>query len=260
MAYLLAILIFLVTGAATFALYMLTLRHRERRLHLRLQEEDDWAAPEPLLGDMTAVLAEQLPMKQDKRSEIERELRVAGYYRPTALMEYAALRAVFIIAPLLAAGVIALYVDSLNATLWVWGSGVLLAISGYSLPRIYVYYRGQVRMHRIERALPTAMDMLVLCLGAGLNVLNSLQRVTMELAKAYPILAEEFAIIQRQAELRSLEFALSQFADRVGLPQARNLALMLGQSEGPGDRCRGCAQRVRRRLAYQHAATCRRNV
>ncbi len=40
--------------------------------------------------------------------------------------------------------------------------------------------------------------------------------------------------MRRQAELKSLEFAVVQFADRVGLPQAKNLAVILSQSESLG--------------------------
>src|SRR5206468_5798791 len=63
---------------------------------------------------------------------------------------------------------------------------------------------------------------------------NSLARVTDELRFAYPVLAEEFAIIRRQTELRSLEFALIQFAERVNMPQIRNLQVLLAQSENLG--------------------------
>jgi tight adherence protein C len=89
-------------------------------------------------------------------------------------------------------------------------------------------------MHIIERGLPTAIDMLTLSLGAGLNVLNSLQRVAQEVRRAFPVLGEELEIVRRQAELRTLEFALVQFADRVGLPQVRNLSVILSQSENLG--------------------------
>jgi tight adherence protein C len=76
--------------------------------------------------------------------------------------------------------------------------------------------------------------MLTLSLGAGLNVLNSLHRVSEEVKFAFPILGEELQIVGRQAELKTLEFALAQFADRVGLPQVRNLSVILSQSENLG--------------------------
>ena len=48
----------------------------------------------------------------------------------------------------------------------------------------------------------------------------ALGRVAVELRNSYPVLAEEFDITRRQAELRSLEHALDQLADRVRLAPA----------------------------------------
>jgi tight adherence protein C len=149
-------------------------------------------------------------------------------------MEYVALRTVLIFLPLLAAGVFALFTDTVDQAAWIWGGAAVLAMLGYSLPRVYLHFRGKARMHKIERGLPIAIDMLTLCLTGGLNVLNSLQRVVKELHLAYPILAYELEIVRQQAELRSLEFALTQFADRVGLPHLRNLLVILSQSENLG--------------------------
>jgi tight adherence protein C len=206
----------------------------------RLQERTDsdpmlgGSTPELLLGDLTPAMAGQIPITEQDRTALERELRSAGYYRPTALMEYAALRGTLVLLPLLAAAVVALFMDEYQTGLYVWGAGILLAILGYSLPRIYLYYRGRARMHAIDRGLPTAIDMLTLCLGAGLNVLTSVRRVAQELHLPYPVLAEEMEIVSRQSELRTLEFALAQFADRVGLPQVRNISVILTQSENLG--------------------------
>jgi tight adherence protein C len=207
----------------------------------RLQERTDsdpmigGSTPELLLGDLTPAMAGQIPISEQDRTALERELRSAGYYRPTALMEYAALRGMLVLVPLLVAAAVALlFTESLQTGLYVWGGGVLVAILGFSLPRIFLYYRGQARMHAIERGLPTAIDMLTLCLGAGLNVLTSLRRVAQELHLPYPVLGDEMEIVSRQAELRTLEFALAQFAERVGLPQVRNISVILTQSENLG--------------------------
>ena len=187
-----------------------------------------------LLGDLTPALAAQIPMGAEDRGDLQRELRIAGYYRPTALLEYAALRTVLTIAPVVAAGVIALFTETQQYAMWVWISGIILAMLGFSLPRLFVHYRGKARMGEIEKGLPIAIDMLILCLSAGLNVLNSLQRVVKELHGAFPVLGYEFEIVRRQAELRTLEFALAQFADRTGLINVRNLAVILSHSENLG--------------------------
>lgn len=238
------ILIFLAVAAAVTSLTLIgyyTLSRGAKQVEGRLQERTDsdpmigGSTPELLLGDLTPAMAGQIPISEGDRTALERELRSAGYYRPTALMEYAALRGLLVVIPLLAAAVIALFfTESLNTGIYVWVGGIILAVLGYSIPRVYLYYRSKARMHAIERGLPTAIDMLTLCLGAGLNVLTSVRRVAQELHLPYPILADEMEIVSRQAELRTLEFALAQFAERVGLPQVRNISVILTQSENLG--------------------------
>lgn len=232
-----------VTGLCTFI--TLAVKRRRELVEQRLRREGSdptirssdpslSSSHELILGGLTPALAGTVPMGTEDQTELQRELRSAGYYRPTALMEYAALRAVLVIAPLIAAGVFALFTDTVNDALWIWVPAIVVAILGYSIPRVYLYFKAKARQHVIERGLPTAIDMLTLCLSAGLNVLNSLQRVTQELHLAFPELALELEIVRRQAELRTLEFALSQFADRVGMPQIRNLSVLLTQSENLG--------------------------
>jgi tight adherence protein C len=238
MEYLILFLVFVFVMALVLGSLAFFARRRQQ-LDERLQEtEVDESLQSTdstmVLGDMTPALAAQVPISEEDQTELTRELRVAGFYRPSAVMEYLALRSVLIFAPLIAAGVYALYTDTTQQALWAWGIGILLAVLGFSLPRVYIYLRGQERMRQIERGMPTAIDMLTLCLGAGLNVLNSLQRVVHELAFSFPVLAYELEIVRRQAELRSLEFALAQFAERVGLPHARNLSVILTQSENLG--------------------------
>ncbi len=164
MDYLLLTLIFLFVSGFTFGGTVLLARRRQRaeeRMRALMEGEQlDEPPPEPILGDLTPALSEQVPMTDEDRGELHRELRVAGYYRPTALMEYTALRAVFIVVPLIAAGVGALFVQTAAMALYVWGGGLLAAVLGYSLPRVYLYFRGQARKHAIERGLPTAIDML----------------------------------------------------------------------------------------------------
>ncbi len=237
--YLLLALIFIFFSGVTMFTYRAIARRRERvEARLEVMPSSDptiGSTPELVLGDLTPALSGQLPMTDEGKTELQRDLRSAGLYRPTALMEYTAVRAVLTIAPLILGAVIT-FVWAENATdaVRVWIGAVLVAMLGFSVPRVYLYLKGKSRRIAIERGLPTAIDMLTLCLSAGLNVLNSLQRVAEELMMAYPELSYELQLVRRQADLRSLEFALVQFAERVDLPQLRNVSVILTQSEKLG--------------------------
>ena len=186
-----------------------------------------------LFEGITYPLASMLPTTKNGRAVLFQELRAAGYYSAGALTSYLALRNVLIVLPLLVAGILALIFEPADFPL-IAIVGVIVAALGFSLPRLYIQTRGRARARQIERGLPTAIDLLVLALTAGLNLFAALQRVAGELRPNFPALAEELDITRRQAELRSLEFALEQLADRVRLPDVRNLALVLAQSERLG--------------------------
>lgn len=210
-----------------------------RMLRERLQQSttDSGVAlggyPDMVLGELTPALAAQVPMSEEKKTELQRDLLTAGFYRKTALVEYGAIRAVLTFTPLILALAWALLVDREQMLNLVF-LGVLGAMAGFSLPRLYLVIRGKIRTRQIERALPVAVDMLVMCLSAGLNLLTSIRRVRRELRHAHPVLAQEFEIIHLQAELSSLQHALQQFAERVQVPEVRNLAMILVQSERLG--------------------------
>ncbi|MER3414825.1 MAG: hypothetical protein C4297_01235 [Gemmataceae bacterium] len=203
-------------------------------LWIRRSREDPSDGTEPqelILGVLTPGLAP--PVTATARDVLSRELRAAGYYRPTALTEYLALRTLLVFVPLFVACVVALLADREHVFRIMIAGGVV-AILGYSLPRLYIQYRGRLRARRLQRGLPLALDMLTLSLSAGQNLLASLHRVSQEIRAAHPLMADELDIVRQQAEIATLDQALQQFAQRVDLPEIRNLATILGQSERLG--------------------------
>ena len=64
----------------------------------------------------------------------------------------------------------------------------MIAALGYSIPRVYINIIARNRRRDIEAGLPTAVDMIVLGLLAGQNVMKSFQRVAFEIRRSFPIL------------------------------------------------------------------------
>lgn len=209
---------------------------KRRRLEKRLSggsTTEAEASLQLILGELTPAIAEQVPLTEKGRSDLQRELIDAGFYRPTAVMEYVALRTVLLFVPLIGTALVALLVEPRQVPIVAF-VGIVLALLGYSLPRIFLNYLARIRTRHIERGLPVALDLITLGLSSGLTILASIRRVAHELKKAYPVLAYELEIVHQQAELRSLEHALQQLADRVRIPEIRNLALILVHSERLG--------------------------
>jgi tight adherence protein C len=198
-----------------------------------------WPRPKPAPEDevpedpLAGALAAQLPAGPRGEQELLRLLWGAGYYHRTALTDYLAIRAVLCLAPLFGAGVMALGVDRVQIGITVL-SGMVLSLLGFSIPRIALSSLVWRRALRIKRALPAGVDLLVLCLTAGQNLLASVEQASQELASTHRDLAQELRIVYQHARLHSLEYALTQWADRSQTPEVRSLVLLLVQSERLG--------------------------
>ena len=196
------------------------------------------SAPEPLAEaappDMLAPdLAALVPATNDSRRTLQQLLWTAGRYRPSALTEYLAVRAVLVIAAVAATGLLVVLAPLTRVPL-VLACGCLGVALGFSLPRVVLGAQASARARRIVRGLPLAMDVVALCLTAGQNLLNSLTQTSRQLAKSCPDLSLELQILQQQARMYSLEQALTQWASRLEVPEVRSLALLLVQSDRLG--------------------------
>jgi tight adherence protein C len=187
------------------------------------------APPDRLAPDLAAAL----PSLRDTRQDLQKLLWTAGYYRPSALTEYLAIRAVLFVGLLVGTALVCLAVEPSQIPV-VALFGVAGAVLGYSLPRLVLGAQATARARRLVRALPTAMDVIGLCLTAGQNLLGSLEQTGKELAGPYPDMADELLIVQQQANMHSLEQALTQWANRLDVPEIRSLCLLLVQSERLG--------------------------
>jgi tight adherence protein C len=83
----------------------------------------------------------------------------------------------------------------------------------------------------IARGLPDALELLVVCVEAGLSLDDGLDRVVAELWESHPALADELALLS--ADLRILpsrDQALTNLAERVDLPSIRSIVGTLSQT------------------------------
>jgi tight adherence protein C len=187
-----------------------------------------------IFGGLTEALAEQLPVRDTDRVEMQKELKQAGYLRPSALQELSALRFVLVVLPLVLAGVVAVASPAL-ALAATFGGGVL-ALLGYALPRVMLVPMANRRRESVVRGLPDALDLINMCLAQGLSLPNAMMRVQGELSNTHPELAQELGIVAQQSRLGSLEQSLRQMETRVDAPEVKSLADILVQSERLGTR------------------------
>jgi len=186
-------------------------------------------------------------------------LAAAGYRHPAApeLFHGIRLAAAAVAAVLLAA-----------ASLW-QGSGMAGALlagvcgagAGFLLPGRVLEARRQARINRIHRALPSALDLMVLSVEAGQSLDVALAETSRELRWIHPELAAEFGQVQLEIRAgRHRAEVLAELGRRTGSAELKKLAVVLidsdrfGTSLAPALRTHARFLRTRRRQMAQEAA------
>lgn len=237
---LLTIASFAVISALVFVLLLslARLQHDPIRERLAATAQGSVAASGPGLftDDLAASLTEQLPQASNDSGALDRELRQAGYYRPTARVDYLALRnslviAVVVIALMLANGVGPQHQD---LALRIGLGGLVVAALCWAVPRLILRAQAKARVNRIRRALPYALDMTTMCLTGGLSLQDALGHVSREIFFSHPDLAVELMIVRQQSEMTSLDHGFRQFADRIGAQEVTALAALITQGQRLG--------------------------
>lgn len=133
---------------------------------------------------------------------------------------------------------------------------------GFYLPDFMINRQGKKRAEAIFLSLPDALDLMVVCVEAGLGLDAAMRRVTGELGQSSPVLCEEIAISNFQIQMgRPRKDVLRDLGVRTGVDEVRALAAVIIQAEKFGSsissalRVQSDAMRLRRRqLAEERAA------
>ena len=213
----------------------------------------------PIGEQVGSWMAEKVPYS--KQSSTRKLLIRAGYRDKKAFQLYCAVQVFLAIAFLLSA-IFLLSVSSGNVKpplniLLILGS----CVGGYVLPSIVVDKKAQGRQQNIDRVLPDALDLLVICTEAGMGIDQSLLRVASNLGSQGKSLAEEIIITNREMNL-GLERGQCwvNLGTRGNSEELKNLARVIVQSEKVGSSIgsvlRGQAEflRVRRRQKAEETA------
>jgi tight adherence protein C len=111
----------------------------------------------------------------------------------------------------------------------------MLLFLGYKGPELYLSNKSSKRTTEIQKGLPDALDLLVICAEAGLTVDASFNRVAKELGRAYPELGDEFALTAIELSfLNERKNAFDNLAYRVDLEAVKGVVTTMIQTERYG--------------------------
>ncbi|PVE25667.1 type II secretion protein F [Microvirga sp. KLBC 81] len=177
------------------------------------------------------VDAKKLGLDAEANKKLRNDLIRAGYFAPNAVLIYMIVRTVLVILlPLAAYLAVLTYFGHLHGLL------KFLIVAGAFLVS---YYLGKAYLGRRQRLLenehrlffPDFLDMLVVCVDAGLSLEAALERVALEIdtsQRAFRINLQ-LMMAEMRAGKRTID-ALKAFSERLGLEEAASLATLLQQS------------------------------
>ena len=117
--------------------------------------------------------------------------------------------------------------------LYLYGSG--LAVVGLYVPNLWVSARAARRQQRIVNGFPDALDLMLVCVEAGLGIEAAFDRVGREMALSHPLVASLLGNVVLELRAgQSREEALRRMGERAAVDQIRSFATLLIQSNKLG--------------------------
>jgi tight adherence protein C len=214
-----------------------------------------------VLQKATPALAKPLQPKDEMAmGKLKTKLAHAGFRSEGAGSIFLGLKFAGLVTGLLLGGSLILTINGVkqNSLLSTVGAAGLL----FYLPDLAVAMIGRSRKQAIFLALPDALDLMVVCVEAGLGLDQAMRRVSEEMKKTYRVLAEEFALSNFQLQMgRPRGEVLHELGLRTGVSDLRSLAGVLIQADKFGSsvaqalRVQSDSMRTRRRqMAEEKAA------
>ena len=170
------------------------------------------------------------PKTELEENKLKVRLANAGYTSPTAPQLYLAIRVVMMILGAMMGGGFGL--SSFGLTQNGLTSLVLGGGFGFYLPEIVMKLMIKGRQEKIFLGLPDALDLLVVCVEAGLGLDAGMRRVSEEMDDAHPELCQEFNLCNMQLQMgRPRREVLHDLGVRTGVDDVRSLVAILIQAD-----------------------------
>ena len=226
----LTLAVFLLVAAGTTALLLATGGVRARTLRRLAQKRE---LPQPKIYSYALIWQElvnwigsALPMSSKDLPLLRRRLIRAGFRHPDAPRYFHGIRAVTTVASGALLLVLSLHSDNQFLAM---GAGLMM---GWMLPGWWLSLALGRRQHAIERGLPNALDLMVVCVESGLGIDQTTVQVAKELQAAHPEIADEFTVMNLELRAgKKRADALHNLAERTGVEDLKKLVAVLIQTD-----------------------------
>jgi tight adherence protein C len=189
-----------------------------------------------LLDGLNAVIVKYFDEKRFHvegavRTKLRQDLLRAGFFHPNAINYYIFSRLGVIVAFAIVAYLLTVSVlgeASAIVKFAVVATMIAVAILG---PDAYLSRRRRKLIDEYATSFPDLLDLMVVCIDAGLSLEAALDRISREVIKKHRALGMNLLLMGAETRAgRGIIDALSSFADRLGLDEARSFVATLRQS------------------------------
>ncbi len=213
-----------------------------------------------VLEKATRPLATTVTGTAEEMGKLRQRLLHAGFRREEAPVMFKGLQLICGIVGLLAGGAGAAFFEGFSDAMLI--KAVFAGGIGFYLPVLALAWLASRRKEAIFLGLPDALDLMVVCVEAGLGLDQAMRKVGEEMEKSHKVIAEEYQIANQQLQFgRPRNEVLQALGQRNGVADLQQLASILiqadkfGSSIGQALRVQSDAMRVhRRQLAEEKAA------
>ena len=180
---------------------------------------------------VNAVEKTGLSLVDTKDESLRKKMAAAGYTAPYAPRVYTLIRLVCVIG-LPALTLLMLWAGNKSPSLLqLYFILSIVAVLGLYGPSLFIRAKADRRQRQIVNGFPDALDLMLVCVEAGLGLEAAFTRVGMEITISHPLLAEQYgAVVLELRAGRSREDALRRMADRAGVDEIHAFATLLIQS------------------------------
>lgn len=225
---------------------------RESKL---FDEETQSGLTARILDPIHKVIA---PSDIPTRKKIRLRLIQAGLRSKRAYTTYLAMKVILaVILPLAFLSYKAYYTITPAAV----SIAVLLALAGFFAPNLFILHLVEKRQQRMARSLPDALDLMVVCVEAGLGLDMTLKRVGDEMRPLNKELSDEFYLTNLEVRAgKSRDESFKNMSRRTGMRDIQNLMNVLAQTSRLGTsvakalRVHADAMRIKRRQIAEETA------
>lgn len=212
------------------------------------------------LEKASTPLADKVSGNEKEMGQLREKLVNAGFRRESAPVVFKTIQLATAALGLFIGSVYGLFANGLGQDMIIKVGGGL--IIGFMIPKFALGFMANKRKEKIFLGLPDALDLMVVCVEAGLGMDQALRKVADEMNKSHKEIGEEFGIANKQLQLgRTRSEVLQALGFRSGVDDLKQLASILIQADKFGSsiasalRVQSDAMRTRRRqIAEEKAA------